>query len=40
MDPVFTELDKLRQAAGVSSMSQYIADVLAVHVGKPELALS
>lgn len=38
MDPVFTELDKLRQAAGVSSMSQYIANVLAVHVGKPELA--
>lgn len=38
MDPVFTELDKLRQVAGVSSMSRYIADVLAVHVGKPELA--
>jgi hypothetical protein len=34
-----TELVKLRQhSAGVSSLSQYIADVLAIHVGRPHLA--
>ncbi|WP_235631434.1 MULTISPECIES: toxin-antitoxin system [Mycolicibacterium] len=38
MDEVFAELEKLRQEAGVKSMSQYIADLLAMHVGRPELA--
>ncbi|OBB14671.1 hypothetical protein A5731_13005 [Mycolicibacterium conceptionense] len=38
VDEVFAELEKLRQEAGVKSMSQYIADLLAMHVGRPELA--
>jgi hypothetical protein len=38
VDAVYSELEKLRQEAGVRSMSQYIADLLAMHVGRPELA--
>lgn len=35
-----TELVRHRQkSAGVSSLSQYIADVLAIHVGRPHLAV-
>ncbi|MBN3459677.1 hypothetical protein JNN96_37225 [Mycobacterium sp. DSM 3803] len=38
VDDVFKTLETMRTAAGVSSMSQYMSDVLAVWAGMPELA--
>lgn len=35
---VYEELEKMRMAAGVSSMSQYMSDLLAIWSGMPELA--
>ncbi len=35
--PVYAELVKLSAAAGVSCVSQYLADLLALHVGRPDL---
>lgn len=35
---VYEELERMRLAAGVSSMSQYMSDLLAIWSGMPELA--
>ncbi|ORA24154.1 hypothetical protein [Mycobacterium aquaticum] len=38
VDRVYRKLEEMRVEAGVSSMSQYMSDVLAVWAGMPELA--
>lgn len=34
---ILSLLDELRAEAGVGTMSQYVADILAEHVGRPDL---
>lgn len=36
---VAERLDQERRDAGATSLSQYLADLLAIHVGLPELAV-
>lgn len=36
-DPVRIELERQQREAGVSSFSQFLADLLAVHTGHPAL---
>ncbi|AKE01325.1 MULTISPECIES: hypothetical protein [Rhodococcus erythropolis group] len=38
-DPVYAELEKRRKAAGVSSVSQYVADLLAATTGHQNLVV-
>ena len=37
-EEVIEKLQQGRMEAGTSSFSQYVSDVLAIHVGRPDLA--